>query len=130
MRNPVLIPSMNQARQVLSRFLDGDPSLQNRVAEVAKEWSEHANIKFDFGNHANAQIRIAFVQGAGSWSAVGTDALVGEDLEQERVTLAAVDDVHFVDAEVHGLERALHLRDHPARDHLFGDQPLRVLSVE
>jgi Matrixin len=65
-------------RTLKVRFLDGDPSLQNRVAEAAREWSKHANIKFDFGNHADAQIRVAFVQGAGSWSAVGTDALVEE----------------------------------------------------
>jgi hypothetical protein len=65
-------------RTLKVRFLDGDPSLQRRVAEAASEWTRHANIKFDFGDHTAAQIRVAFVQGAGSWSAVGTDALVEE----------------------------------------------------
>jgi hypothetical protein len=67
-----------KGRTLKIRFLDGDETLQNRVAECANEWTKHANIKFDFGNHPDADIRIAFMQGAGSWSAVGTDALVEE----------------------------------------------------
>jgi hypothetical protein len=57
------------------RFLDGDPDLQARVEERAREWESHANIRFDFGNHDDAQIRVAFVQDGSSWSGVGTDVL-------------------------------------------------------
>jgi hypothetical protein len=65
-------------RRLQVRFLEGDPSLQQRVAAEAEKWSGHANITFDFGNHADAEIRIGFQLGAGSWSALGTDALVQE----------------------------------------------------
>jgi len=58
-------------------FLGGHPIVQNRVKEHAYEWTKHANIHFDFGDHEEAQIRIAF-RNDGSWSAVGTDALVAE----------------------------------------------------
>jgi len=60
------------------RFLGGEKALQDRVANAAKEWTRHANIKFDFNpsEGEDAEIRIAFQLGAGSWSAVGTDALV------------------------------------------------------
>jgi hypothetical protein len=55
-------------------FMDGESDVQARVEPLAHLWSEHANIKFDFGNHAQPEIRISFAQ-PGSWSKVGTDAL-------------------------------------------------------
>jgi hypothetical protein len=57
-------------------FLDGDPKVQAAVTKYAKVWSEHANIELAFGA-APAEIRISFEQ-PGSWSALGTDALVKE----------------------------------------------------
>ena len=56
------------------KFLDGDPVVQKRVEEFAHQWSKYANIKFNFGNHGFAQIRISFNQ-RGSWSYVGTQSL-------------------------------------------------------
>lgn len=58
------------------RFLDGTSAMHTKVIRAAKPWEEHANIFFDFGAHPDAQIRIAFSADTGSWSAVGTDALV------------------------------------------------------
>ncbi|CAM3594633.1 matrixin family metalloprotease [Aeromicrobium ponti] len=58
------------------RFLDGDPVVQEKVKKYAKEWSRYANIKFDFGNDQNAEIRISFRDPKGGyWSHVGTDNL-------------------------------------------------------
>jgi serralysin len=74
-------------RTLTIRFIDGDESLRKRVAAAASEWLKHANIRFDFGNHADANIRIAFIQGAGSWSAVGTDALVEEWFPKNEPTM-------------------------------------------
>ncbi len=62
-------------RVLRCRFMDGDPAVQARVATAAKVWSESANITFDFGDHADAEIRISF-EHRGSWSTVGTDALL------------------------------------------------------
>jgi len=57
------------------RFLDGDPKVKAKVAAVAQEWSKYANIHFVFDNAPNAEIRISFAQ-PGSWSFIGTDALL------------------------------------------------------
>lgn len=61
--------------QLRVRFLDGDPILQRRVASIAVEWSEYANISFSFGDARDAEIRITFAASA-LWSYVGTDALL------------------------------------------------------
>lgn len=61
-------------RTLRVHFLDGDPEIQQRLQPFAHQWSNYANIKFDFVNDPNAEIRISFAQ-AGSWSYIGTDAL-------------------------------------------------------
>lgn len=55
-------------------FLEGDRTIHRRVEAIAHQWSQYANIKFNFGNHQKADIRISFQPG-GSWSMLGTDAL-------------------------------------------------------
>jgi len=57
------------------RFLDGAAEVRQRVKTYALEWCKWANLAFDFGDGPGAEIRISF-ELAGSWSAVGTDALV------------------------------------------------------
>jgi hypothetical protein len=56
------------------RFLEGDPGLQERVQSVAEEWTgpDMANLQLQFGDDPDADIRIAFQQGDGSWSYLGT----------------------------------------------------------
>lgn len=61
-------------RTLRCRFLDGNPAIHRRVEPLAHEWEQFANIKFEFGNDADAEIRISFAQ-SGSWSYLGTDAL-------------------------------------------------------
>lgn len=56
------------------RFLQGDPNIHRKVEAIAHQWSQFANIKFNFGNHSKSDIRISFQPG-GSWSLLGTDAL-------------------------------------------------------
>lgn len=74
-------------RTLKIRFLEGAPSLQTRVADAAREWMQHANIVFDFGQHQKPEIRIAFMQGAGSLSALGTDALVEQWFPADEPTM-------------------------------------------
>ena len=62
-------------RTLRVRFLEGDPAVQGRVARAAMEWTRHANIHFRFVDDGEAEIRVTF-RHDGSWSAVGTDALV------------------------------------------------------
>lgn len=61
-------------RTLTCTFLDGDPTVQQKVANIAKEWEKYANIKLQFVNDRNADIRISFRQ-QGSWSYLGTDNL-------------------------------------------------------
>ncbi|MGV3616442.1 MAG: beta/gamma crystallin-related protein [Fimbriimonas sp.] len=65
-------------RRLRCAFLDGTGTQRDNVVSIAQEWSRYANIQFDFGGSSAAEIRIAFREGDGSWSAVGTDALVTE----------------------------------------------------
>ena len=65
------------------RFLDGHPLVQGRVINWAQQWTEYANLIFDFGNHNEADIRISFAD-VGSWSCVGIDASF---VEQHKPTM-------------------------------------------
>ena len=62
-------------RTIRIGFLEGDPVVQQRVAQCAMEWTRYANIKFQFVPPGEpAEVRIAFQPG-GSYSLLGTDAL-------------------------------------------------------
>lgn len=56
-------------------FLDGDPAIQQRVKDIAKTWETYANLRFEFVDGGEADIRVSF-QLDGSWSYLGTDNLV------------------------------------------------------
>jgi hypothetical protein len=57
------------------RFMGGTQEQQALAQEQAGWWSEHANLKFEFNDAADAQIRISFDPADGAWSYVGTDCL-------------------------------------------------------
>lgn len=67
-------------------FLEGAPKLQQQVAFYAQQWTQYANITFLFDNRADAEIRITFQPGIGSWSCVGTDAR-DEDIPLDQPTM-------------------------------------------
>jgi serralysin len=60
---------------IRARFLEGDESLQQRVRDVAERWtaSDMANLTIRWVDSAPSEIRIAFEEGNGSWSYLGTD---------------------------------------------------------
>jgi len=62
-------------RTICVRFLDGDPIIHKKVQAYAKEWSKYCNIKFDFNNSPEAEIRITFKE-PGYFSYIGTDSLL------------------------------------------------------
>jgi hypothetical protein len=55
------------------RFLGGTAAQQALVRTQAGWWIQHANLKFDFNNAPDAEIRISFDPNDGAWSYVGTD---------------------------------------------------------
>lgn len=55
------------------RFMGGTPAEQAKAREQAQWWTRHANLKFEFGNAPDAEIRVSFDANDGAWSYVGTD---------------------------------------------------------
>ena len=56
------------------RFMGGTAAQQAKAREQALWWTEVANLRFEFGNAPNADIRISFDEDDGAWSTIGTDA--------------------------------------------------------
>ena len=69
---------------VTVRFMEGDQKLRERVKAVAREWMQPANVTLSFVNEGDADIRIAFQQGKGSWSYLGTEA---RDIPKDQATM-------------------------------------------
>jgi hypothetical protein len=67
------------------RFLDM-PELAGTVMDAAAAWTEYADIDFRLVMQGPAEIRITF-EGAGNWSAQGTDALVAEFFAPDAPTM-------------------------------------------
>lgn len=62
-------------RTLRVKFLNGEPSVQNKVVDYAKQWEQHSNLTLEFVENGEAEIRISFDR-PGSWSYLGTVALV------------------------------------------------------
>ena len=61
--------------EITVTFVDGDDSLKQRVREMAERWTAPglvSNLTLRFVDSPDADIRIAFEQGDGSWSYLGT----------------------------------------------------------
>jgi hypothetical protein len=54
-------------------FIGGNSTQQDIVRQFAPQWSQHANLKLDFTNAPDADIRISFVDADGAWSYIGID---------------------------------------------------------
>lgn len=58
-------------------FLSDEEEIHNAVVEVAIEWTEYANLHFEFGaDPDDADIRISFQENSGAWSFVGKDSRI------------------------------------------------------
>lgn len=56
------------------KFMGGSTAQRDMVKKYAVEWTEHANLKFEFVTSGTTQVRISF-EDLGAWSYVGTDSL-------------------------------------------------------
>lgn len=61
--------------QLRCRFLDGSKKMKKKVESIAHQWERYASLRFKFVTSGTAEIRVSFYADAGSWSAVGRDAL-------------------------------------------------------
>ena len=102
-------------------FLDGTPSVQQKIAALAQVWTQFANLHFDFGDAADAELRISFLQ-PGSWSYIGTDCLL---IEPPQPTMnfgwltEQTDDEEFARVVLHEFGHALgmiHEHQNPANE--------------
>jgi len=95
------------------RFLDGTPTQQAKVKAKAKLWEQYANVKIDFSNDPNAEVRISFKADPGSWSAVGKDCLNTKYFPKDQPTMNygwltdATDDQEYERVVVHEFGHAL-----------------------
>lgn len=55
-------------------FIGGTASQIAAVKQYAVEWTQYANLKFEFPTAGPYDLRVAFNSGGGAWSYVGTDA--------------------------------------------------------
>lgn len=64
----------NKGDSITVSYLDGIPSVQDKVEQVAKTWIGHgmANLHLEFRKDNNTDIRISF-QYPGSWSTIGKE---------------------------------------------------------
>lgn len=68
------------------RFLNGDPGFQQRVRQLALQWTQYANLRFNFVEYGDAQIRVYYRYGLTNKSCIGTDALQITDQQQPTIT--------------------------------------------
>ncbi|KAH7323444.1 hypothetical protein BKA65DRAFT_510818 [Rhexocercosporidium sp. MPI-PUGE-AT-0058] len=66
--------------------------VKDKVRKYAKIWEEYANIRFDFVDEGDAEIRISFEKGKGSWSYVGTESVLAELKDQPSMNFGWLDD--------------------------------------
>ena len=66
------------------RFIGGTAAQRAKAREQAGWWQAVANLKFDFNDAPDAEIRIAFDANDGAWSYVGTDC---RDIPRNEATM-------------------------------------------
>lgn len=72
------------------RFMGGTAAQQAKTREQAGWWSAIANLKFDFNNASDAEIRIKYDEDDGAWSYIGTDCK-GIPLNEPTMNLGFLD---------------------------------------
>jgi hypothetical protein len=116
------LPNGNTLR---CRFLDGSSIQQQKVEAEAKRWEPYVNISFEFGDDPDSEIRISFEADPGSWSAVGTDALIEQYFPKFQPTMNFgwlhddTNDMEYERVVVHEFGHALgciHEHQSPAAD--------------
>lgn len=66
------------------RFVGGTDAQRKLVVEQAEWWTKHANLTFAWGDAPDADIRVGFDEGLGSWSYLGSDC---SSIPREAVTM-------------------------------------------
>jgi hypothetical protein len=95
------------------RFLGGSEGQQNKAIQMASEWLNYANIDITFVDTPDEDVRIAFMEGEGSWSGVGVDVLETSYFPKDQPTMnfgwldETTDDTEWRRVVVHEFGHAL-----------------------
>lgn len=76
-------------RKLRLLFLDGNEATKHRVIQHARQWTQYANIDFEFVTSPPAEIRVTF-RARGNHSYLGTDALTVKDQGKHTLSLSAL----------------------------------------
>jgi hypothetical protein len=71
----VMLSSKWKRKDIKVKFLDRSPFLEPLIIQCAKEWETYANIKFNFVENEDADVRISLHQDNTSWSKLGNECL-------------------------------------------------------
>lgn len=66
------------------KFLEGTQSQKEFVKKTCIEWLNYANLKFEFVESGESEVRIIFDENSGAWSYLGTDC---KDVPQNEPTM-------------------------------------------
>lgn len=110
-------------RSLTVHFLEGDPVVQRKVAEHAKEWTQYSGIALVFDDSSDKpDIKISFNPASGSWSYIGLcqPGLKATDATMNLGWLTPqTDDAEYSRVVLHEFGHALgllHEHQHPAAD--------------
>lgn len=102
---------MANGKTLKVRFLNGTDFVQQKVIFYAKKWENYANIKFEFISAGDAEIRVSFTPNIGSWSQVGTDALINTNQNSPTMNFGWFDEntsePDFRSTTIHEFEHSL-----------------------
>ena len=91
------------------RFLGGTREEQQCVKRIAPEWSKYANIRFEFVEQGESDIRIGFDPNNGHWSCIGTEAM-DRLADEKTMNLALGSEAEKEGAILHEFGHALSLQ--------------------
>ena len=72
------------------RFTEKNPRFERAVRRYLPLWSVYGNIAFEFSDDKDADVRVAFGEGQGNWSYIGTDCMA-IPLDQPTINFGFVD---------------------------------------
>ncbi len=89
-------PRWQTGQTIKIKFLDGTQIQHEKVKEVASEWLNYANLKFEYVSEGYADIRIGFERAGetgkqyGAWSELGMKSAYNENLERQSMRLGPI----------------------------------------
>lgn len=81
----------NPADVLRVRFLDGSPRQRLFVERFVPVWTAYANLRFEFVDDPEAEVRVSFAESDGSWAYPGT-AVLDVDTHQPTMNLGSIAD--------------------------------------